>query len=237
MAKIYGINGALTGKLGNSVMAVRNGVQVARQYQPVVANPSTDAQIAARARLKMMSQLSAVMAPVIAMPKQGIVSTRNIFVKENYGKSTYSNNTASITLTAVSLTKSVVSLPNVIATRDENIVSAVLEAALNLDVNRVVYALFVKMADGTLRYAGSKVAMTAGADASWGVTFNVQAVDANFVVYAYGVRDNTEAARAYFGNLQALTAETVAKLVTQRVMSETDVTLTETKAVELNPGN
>lgn len=235
MAKIYGLFGSMKGKVADVVMAVRNGEQIVRKYQPVVSNPSTNAQLAARARLKLMSQLSAVMAPVIAMPKQGIVSSRNLFVKENYGKSSYMTDTANVELTAVSLTKSVVSLPSLVATRLQNAITVVLSDAINLDVDRVVYALFNKASDGTLRYYGSQIATTPGSNQGWGVSFDVATLDTNFVVYAYGVRDNTEAARAYFGNMKALTAETVAKLVTTRVMSETDITLTETRAVEVIP--
>lgn len=233
MAKIFGLFGSMNGKVADVVMAVRNGVQIVRKYQPIVSNPRTNAQIASRARLKLMSQLSAVMAPVIAMPKQGLTSTRNLFVRENYGKSSFADNTASITLTAVSLTKSVVSLPPVVATRSQNAINVVLSDAISLDVDRVVYALFTKLSDGSLRYYGNKIATAPGNDQGWGVSFDVATLDTNFVVYAYGVRDNTDAARAYFGNMQALTAETVAKLVTQRILSESDITLTETRAVEI----
>lgn len=235
MAKIYGLFGSMKGKVADVVMAVRNGEQIVRKYQPVVSNPSTSAQVASRARMKLMSQLSAVMAPVIAIPKQGVVSSRNLFVKENYGKSSYATDTANITLTEVQLTKSVVSLPEVMASRDKNVITVQLADAVNLDVNRVVYALFNKMSDGSLRYYGSKIANQPGSYIGWDVNFDVATLDTNFVVYAYGVRDNTEAARAHFGNMQAVTAETVAKLVTTRVLSETDITLTETRAVEVTP--
>lgn len=46
------------GKLGGVVFAVRNGMQVVREYQPVVANPRTSAQILQRAKVNLVGQLS-----------------------------------------------------------------------------------------------------------------------------------------------------------------------------------
>lgn len=230
MAKIYGINGVITGKLGAAVYAVRNGEQISRQYQPVVANPSTEAQIAARAKLKLMSQLSAVMAPVIAIARLGAVSSRNMFVKENYPLTTYGENQADIMLAAVQLTKSVVDLPGITATREASNLNVGLEPiSAPVNVNRVVYSVFAKDANNKLRLLGSSVAITAGPNNSWNTT--VPAVGAELVVYAYGVRDNTDRARATFGNLEAVTAETVAKIIVTRTLLETDITPTITRGI------
>lgn len=233
MAKIYGLQGVMTGKLANTVMVVRNGEQIARKYQPVVTNPSTTGQVAARAKLKMMSQLSAIMAPVIAMPREGAVSTRNLFTKENYGAATYSDNTASVTLTSIKLTRSVVSLPAVLVARDTNSLTPALADTQQLDIDRVVYAAFRKMPDNTLRLAGTAIISEAGVNNSYPAVISVESPNSAFVVYAYGIRDNNEAARAYFGNVSALSAETVAKLIVNRVLKVTDITLTETRGVEL----
>lgn len=231
MAKIYGLFGSMTGKVADVVMSVRNGEQIARKYQPMVSNPSTQAQIETRAKLKLMSQLSAVMAPVIAIPRRGNVSSRNLFVKTNFGSATYSNNQADITLSAVKLTKSVVGMPQITSSRTTTEIQVYIpdsENPASLDVSRVVYAMFVKEADGTLRYGGSKVANTAGTPANWEVRFPIDARECVF--YAYGVRDNTEFARTTFGDMQTITAETVAKLIVSRNLLEADVTLTETRA-------
>lgn len=228
MAKIYGLFGTLTGKLADTVMSVRNGEQLARKYQPIVFNPSTPAQVAQRAKLKLMSQLSAVMAPYIAIPRVGSVSSRNLFTKLNFPATTYNDNTADITLANVKITKSVVALPAISATRDGEVLSLGL-ATSEVDVNRVVYVAFVKT-NGELRAAGSVVATEKGTPSSpWVATMNIASRD-ECVVYAYGVRDNTEAARVRFGEMQAITAETVAKLIVARTLLESDVTLTDTVA-------
>lgn len=219
----------MTGKLAETVMTVRNGEQIARKYQPVVYNPNTPAQVATRAKMKLMSQLSAVMAPVIAIPREGIVSARNKFVSVNYRKATYTDDTADITLSTVQLTKSVVALPAVSASRSGSAINIELAAAANVD--RVVYAVFAKQTDNTLRFVTSSVIATPGQDSKF--PYDPVVGTEPMVVYAYGVRDNTEAARVVFGNMQTLTAETVAKVVTSRALLETDITLTETQGAEV----
>lgn len=235
MAKIYGLFGAMKGKVADVVMVVRNGEQMVRKYQPSVANPSTAAQVSSRAKLKLMSQLSAVMGPYIAMPRKGTVSTRNLFVKENYRTTTFVDNTAKIELLDIKLTKSVVSLPQLRVTRDQNSITVGIDGNNGVDINRVVYMLFRKMTDNTLRAVQSNVVSVPGDNNQYTSVFNPEAATASYVIYAYGVRDNTDAARTVFGNMQAPLAEDVAKLVVVRTLTETDVTLTETRAIESNP--
>lgn len=234
MAKIYGLFGSMQGKVADVVMAVRNGEQIVRKYQPVVTNPSTPAQIAARARLKLMSQLSAVMAPVIAIPREGIVSSRNIFVRENYRNSTFEEDTASINLANIKITKSVVSLPALSVTREQNSLTVGLSSNTGAGVNRVVYTMFEKQADNTLRYVSSAVGSTPGDNNNYQQVIPISRAG-SFVVYAYGVRDNTDAARAIFGNLTVPSAEAVANLVTSRTLTSADITLTETQFVASTP--
>lgn len=238
MAKIYGLFGSMTGKVADVVMATRNGEQIVRKYQPTVLNPKTEAQTAARAKLKLLSQLSAVVAPVIAMPRIGSVSARNRFLKENYSLAAYSEDTASVTLDSIQLTKSVVALPQVQAIRIVDPAPAIgaqfiypAEAA-SLDVDRVVYSLFAKQNDGKLRYVTSSIATDASANNTWPVS-NFPNLTGEVVLYAYGVRLNNEAAKVAFSNLTATTAEAVAKLIVSRTLTESDVTLTETRGFTL----
>lgn len=232
MAKIYGLFGALTGKLADTVMSVRNGEQIVRKYQPVVYNPSTQAQIETRAKLKLLSQLSAVMAPVIAIPKQGAVSSRNLFFKENYFAAFYHNDQADIDLGSVKLTRSVVALPGITATASAGGYTVALATSLPVDVDRVVYAAFNKQSDGTLRYTGSVVA-TDPTNSFQGIV--PASGSGETVIYAYGVRDNTESARVTFGNMQVINAETVAKVIVSKTLTESDITLTETVSLSVTP--
>lgn len=226
----------MTGKLADTVMSVRNGEQLARKYQPIVYNPSTPAQVAQRAKLKLMSQLSAVMAPVIAMPRMGSVSSRNLFTKKNIVNATYGTDTASIPLEGIQLTSSVVALVDLYAARDAETgnVYAYL-TTMQLSINHVAYAFFHKQEDGTLRLLGSQVISEQGtSEAPWR-SAEVAAPAGEVVVLAYGIRDNNENARAIFGNLTAPTAQDIAKLVVTRTLTESDITLTETKGYTISP--
>lgn len=226
MAKIYGLFGTMTGKLADTVMSVRNGEQIARKYQPMVFNPSTPAQVATRAKMKLMSQLSAVMAPVIAMPRQGNISARNMFVKKNYWAASYKNNQADVELGSVILTSSVVAISPLVVTRGQsNTITVNTNGDAGLD--RVVYVAFAKQDDQSLLLVDSKVVNEKGEDNTFPTTMSFFGAYAG-VVYAYGMRDNNDAAKAKYGDMQALSAETIAKLVVTRTLTESDVTLTET---------
>lgn len=219
----------MTGKLADVVMSVRNGEQLARKYQPIVYNPSTPAQIAQRAKLKLLSQLSAVFGPSIAIPREGSVSSRNLFTKLNYPLTSFDQTTeqASVALDAIQVTKSSVAAPSVfLFTRRETAIPAgVSNESLPAGTSRVVYILCKKIGD-SLVYVDSKVATAPGASTHWDVEFPLS--NDEMELYVYAVRDNTETARAKFGELQAVTAETIAKLLVTRTITEADVTLTRT---------
>ena len=225
----------MKGKVADVVMAVRNGEQIVRKYQPIVANPNTESQVASRAKLKLMSQLSAVMSPVIAMRRQGNISSRNMFVKNNYRATTFQNSQADVNLTAIKLTQSVVTLTPLGLSRSGSKIRAFHNAIGVWDISRLVYAMFVKTEEGELRYFNSLVATQAGTNNDWAVEFND--FNGEVVVYSYAVRDNTDAARTVFGNMQTLSGEDVAKLVTSRTLTEADVTLSETRSAVLPAAN
>ena len=233
MAKIYGLFGSMQGKVADVVMAVRNGEQIVRKYQPLVSNPSTPAQVASRAKLKLLSQLSAAMGTVIAIPRQGIVTPRNLFTKYNYPAVTYQDSsdpaTASINLSQVKITRSVLSLPELQVTNEQQNYTVRLGNTTD-GVERVVYAIFAVEADNTLRLYQTAVVST-------GPRFEYQTTldtTLKYVAYAYGVRLNSDAARARFDQMQVASATLVASLITSRQLTEKDVTLTETKFVQMN---
>lgn len=60
MAKLFGLNGYATGKLGNNVLVVSNGIQIARQYQPNVHNPKSPLQSSQRAKGNLAGRISAL---------------------------------------------------------------------------------------------------------------------------------------------------------------------------------
>lgn len=229
MAKFYG-SIVKRGKVGGSVFAVRNGVTIERQYQPAVFNPNTPGQIAARAKLKALSQLSEVMASVIAMPRRGLVSPRNLFTRANYREVSYNDNEASINLTSVRLTDGILSLPTLQLGRGTTGISAQLTAAAP-EYDRVVYAMFRRNPDNTLLFVTSAV-IEKGDDVApvYATTLETSYTTQAFVVYAYGVRDNTAAARVAFGNISVPSAEMVARLIVSRTLLDSDISMSETMA-------
>lgn len=108
MAKFFG-SMVKTGRVGGSVFAVTKGVTIEKQYQPVVYNPSSAAQVAQRAKMKLVSQLSAVLGSELApFGRDGLVSPRNRFVSDMFSRDavTYSNGVAQINPSAIRLTNS-----------------------------------------------------------------------------------------------------------------------------------
>ena len=237
MAKIYGLFGSMQGKVADVVMAVRNGEQIVRKYQPIVSNPNTAAQVKNRAKLKLISQLSAVMGPYIAIPRKGTASPRNQFFKKNYGLATYATETASVDLNNIKLTDSVVGLPSLRVTEAEGVRTVRIQNSRGVDFDRVVYAFFKKEADESLRAIGSAVVSDGGQNNNFPTEVPIQAATDVMVIYAYGVRINSQAARVTFGNMTAPTAQDVAKLIVTRSLTESDITLTETQGVTSVPSS
>lgn len=58
MGKVVGLVGAASGKIGNLVYAVTNGIQTARVYQPMVSNPKSALQTMQRARGNLAGRIS-----------------------------------------------------------------------------------------------------------------------------------------------------------------------------------
>lgn len=229
MAKYYN-NQKKTGKVAGSVFAIRFGETIERAYNPVVANPKSELQVESRAKLKLISQLAAVLGGNIAIPRVGAKSPRNLFVKKNYYLMGYANNSATIELAAVQVSDSAVSLPAISATRAANVITAALDRP-DPNIDRMVYILLVKETDSKLRVFESKVVETAGTDNDYQTSFSLTSLPA--VVLGYGIRDNSETARVIFGNLESPSAETIAKLLTSRIVLGVDATLTETRGVNV----
>lgn len=90
MARIQGITGGLSGKMGSAVFRQSGGQTVITQYQPIVKNPNSDGQQSQRAKFKLMSQLAAIMRAgfgtmyVSSRPARGKSTQRNMFTKINF---------------------------------------------------------------------------------------------------------------------------------------------------------
>lgn len=233
MAKVYGLNGYLRGKLGNTVFAIRNGEQVSRQYNPNPMNPKSAVQTANRAKLKLLSQLGAALQPVIAIPRMGMVSPRNGFTQANYQYTAFAGENASIDLADIQLTKSSVALSGFSADRTSGTgIAVALNESVAASNDAVVYVVLRRSDAGKVAVASSLLVREAGADGTFAATLPYQ--DGDIAVCAYGIRYNTVAARSAFGNLNVPSALGVAKLFASRTLTEGDATMTETRGLFMN---
>lgn len=232
MAKLYGLAGKVTGKKGDMVFQVRNGEQLIRQYNPIIANPRTAKQVDARVKMKLMSQLSAIFGGVLAIYREGAKSPRNIFSSVNYPNITVSAGAGSIELEKLQITKSSRAMYAFTASRNGTTdIECALTADASTQLDSVVYVLATIDADENIRVIGSTQVDTAGAGGTFAGSLPYTA-DA-FVVLAYGISNMNAKARANFGNIEGDAATHVAELVATRTLTMSDFTLTETKGVKV----
>lgn len=226
--KLNGIGGKGSGKLGAQVFAISGGEQIVRQYNPNIANPSTDGQVEQRSKFKLMSQLSAALKPCLAIRKEGLKSARNIFQTINNNLVMVDDGVASINLNKVQITKSNRGIADFTADRTSGTKIAVqLAEAVASGIDRVVYAAFTKEADGSLVPFHSVTVDTAGTPAQFAGELNYTAKAV--VIYAYGMQATNAKAQAAYANMQAPSAEQVAKLLatSSEIASGTSLTMTK----------
>lgn len=148
--KQYGLLGKGTGKLGSSVFAISGGEQIVREYNPKVSNPNTSLQVEQRAKFKLLSQLAADLATILAFSKMGLKSARNLFVSKNIGKAEFNTSDgAMIDMTQLDLTPGTRQLPQMTVTFDtENEVVLVEKGGVtSADADVIVMALVTRQND------------------------------------------------------------------------------------------
>lgn len=235
MAKQTSLFGKISGKLGAVVFATSGGETISREYNPNVSNPSTQAQVDQRARLKLMSQLSASLAPVLAMQKDGLVSARNQFVKKNFAASSAIAGAAQITYENLQLTNGNAGLPGIVATRAQATgVSIELAEDASAAVSRVVYIMYRKTTEQTLQLVQSVIVEGAGVSGTFPATMVY--TEGDLVFFAYGMKDLNANATANYGNMQVADAVDVARLVATRKVDSTSYQFTQTRGATMYAG-
>lgn len=231
--KLTGITGTGTGRLGSSVFAVNSGVQIVRQYQPVVSNPSTVGQVEQRAKLKLASQLARDLKQSIAIPRAGLVSSRNLFMKKNFDIITYTGGTASVNLDAIQLTNSNASFGSidyVIVNSETNKVLIKLTGFSGEYFDGISVHVYRKNADNSLSFVkATDLSVESNFNTDTFTMDNVdQSVSAGDIVYIYAFSTNNVDAKAKYQDMMVNEASTIASLLTSRTITESDVTLTKT---------
>ena len=233
---VYPNRGKGAGKVGNSVFYVNHGVQIEREYTPQVSNPNTDAQISQRSRFKLASQVSAIMEPILAIPRKGMQSPRNLFVKKNMHYFYGTNEGAMVTYENLQITNGDVYLPGTKIVRDTR------EGQLTLSVNgdvrsyvsRVVYNVFIKTPDSQLQLHESVVVEDAGTNHDYSVVIGDP--EGDVVVLSYGMRDKDANATAKYSAYRVQTGSDIAELITSRKIKESDYKLTQTRGTTIYMG-
>lgn len=237
MGKVTSLYGKTMGKIGSIVFSTSGGQTIAREYNPHVANPNTMAQINQRARMKLMSQLSASLSPVLAMTKDGLVSKRNKFTKLNFPASYALNGVAQITYENVQITEGNTALPalSAMGVVSDNIISIGVSVSTepSATINRVIYCLFKKSNEGKLEYITSQIATIRTGVAGFFMGEFAELPIAEYVIFAYGMSDTSERATATYGDLNVVTASDLARLVATRAISFSDYQFTQTRAITI----
>lgn len=250
MGKVTSLYGKTTGKIGSIVFSTSGGETIAREYNPHVANPNTMAQVNQRARMKLMSQLSAALAPVVAMRKEGLTSARNKFVQRNFGASYASGGVAQISYENVQLTSGNAGLPQIkwvlVTEGAVPTIEAFFSEEPSASVSRVVWCMFRKTDEGKLEFVSSKISSSRTGvitnrffEADFegvSVPQEQSVLGANYVFYAYGMSDTSESATARYGNLNVQNATDIARLVASRTISFEDYQFTQTRGASANSG-
>lgn len=234
--KLFAHNGKGTGKLGGSVYVINHGVQIEREYNGVISNPSTVPQVSQRSRFKLASQVSAALAPVIAIPRKGIQSPRNLFVKRNIGYFYGGPDGAQVTYENLQITQGCIGLPGFRAARElENHITLSMQDSVLASCDHVIYCVFKKTSEEQLQLMQSVVVPID--DTNPDAIIDVNDVAGNLVFYAYGIRLKNARARATYGNYQVQTGVDFAKLIANRTIEMSDVQFTQTRGTSLGQGD
>lgn len=232
MAKVTSLQGKATGKVGSVVYSVNSGVQIAREYNPTVKNPNSDSQVQQRSRLKLASQLAAALAPVIAIPREGLVTPRNAFIKKNMEFISAVSNGAQISYENIQLTSGVTGLPAITATRtDKGKLVVSLASDASKSVSRVVYIFYRKTSENQLQFIDSLIETIPGDDGKF--KGEIVDFDGDIIIWAYGIKDASAKASANYGNYDVYTGEDVAKLVISRKINSSDYQFTQTRGTTI----
>lgn len=204
MARIQGIAGGMSGKMGNAVFRQRGGQTIIAQYQPIVKNPNTALQQNARASFKLATQLAAIMSQ--AMGTGGVINrparltARNVFVARNFPfiTTTRTENTtvANIAMEKVQLTQSMKQFGNMVLNTSETIIKGTVNGLPSLGSGnmsaKVVLVGYEELENGSLRaYVHSMIdvpkTQSEGELPKFEFTFQNLPRAAKFTVLSYGM--------------------------------------------------
>lgn len=228
--------GIVTYQVGDTLLA--------REYVPHPANPKTERQVQQRAKIKLLSQIAAVFRPIIAIFPSSGKSARAIFARLNYPKITASGTTADIDFTSVSLTDS--ERPITQVAKDIAFLPSGVRMLVGLpeeptqDIKRVFYYLFGKTDNGKfvfldyylseIRWSSRNPLFFCWANAPFDIDEQGRATR-DYVIYAIGMGDNSQAATDYWLSLDVPNLEFLGQIIAENLISSNDFYFTETSSL------
>lgn len=230
--KLQGFVGKGTGKLGASVWTVRKGVQVVREYTDKVSNPNTPAQVGQRAKFKLLTQLSAIVAGsgIFFRNLKPGESMRNAFMRANMGAVEVSptGNVALLNTSEVVLTDGNKMAPTASFNRTTGIMTVDLTGEAMSDIMGVGYAVITIPDLGrVLGYSGRTEKAEGATTISVTVAVPQQLMNKTGVLI-WGYRFATEDARAKYEDIAASETADVVALEFDRMLREGLIEPTQT---------
>lgn len=223
---------------------------IAREYNPHPTNPKTERQVQQRAKIKLLSQIAAVFRPIIAIFPSSGKSSRAIFARLNYPKITATGTTADIDYTSVSLTDS--ERPITQVEKDIAFLPSGVRMLVGLpqepteDIKRVFYYLFGKTDNGKLvlldyylseiRWSSRNPLFFCWANAPFEID-NQGRATRDYLIYAIGMGDYSQAATDYWQNLDVPNLEFLGQIIAENLISSNDFYLTDTSSLSWYRGN
>lgn len=230
----YGkVGGLITYKVGDNVYF--------RALQAHVHNPRTEKQVAHRAKIKLLSQLGAVLRPIIAIFPTSGSSSRAIFARLNYPNITAHSTTAEIDYTSVTLTDS--NRPITQVAKDVVYLQDRWRKLIGLpeeptqDIKRVFYYLFSKTDNGKLSFVDYYMSEIRWSSRNpmffcWAIApldIDEQGKSTrDYVVYAIGMGDNSQQATEYWESLDLPNLELLGQIIAEGLITDTDYYFTQT---------
>lgn len=206
--KSTGLFGKNSGRVGGVVYSNYRGEQIVRAYQPRVSNPKSTAQVAQRAKFKLLSQLASILSVEINssyVSDQRKLTNRNLWVRNTFDNVVYANNTASLPIEDIVLTNSrenaITFAPNQTIVAGTNVPILISQSFIGGKV-RFVYLSYTDGGDINVLYTQELAVEDTGEGAGlvqWPVP-NRQDVK-RVVMYAYDV---DESISSTYSNVEAL---------------------------------
>lgn len=230
--KLNGIMGKGTGKVGSFVFVVRKGEQIVREYTDKVSNPNTPAQVEQRAKFKLLTQLSAVVAGagMFFRNLNAGESMRNAFMRANMGAVTLApaGDVALLNVGAVVLTDGHTTAPSASYNRTSGALTVDVSDAAMSDIMGIGYAVIALPDTGRVLGYSARAEKVAGATSITAPVITPPAMVNKTNVLVWGYRFADAAARAKYESIAASETANVIALEFERMLREGLIEPTQT---------